>query len=159
MALNLFIKIGDILGESTDKNHKDEISVLSWSWGVAQEGLAFVGGSGAGKPTFSNLTFTHRVDRASPNLFKACATGKHLKDAKLTVRKAGTAPQEFLIISMSEVVVTQVTPASTTADASLIESVSLQFGKVDMEYKPQRADGTLDPGVHFTYDIQANQVI
>jgi type VI secretion system secreted protein Hcp len=159
MAFNLFIKIDGIMGESMDDRHKDEIDVLAWAWGVSMVGsMNMGGGAGAGKPNFADLTFTHNVDKASPNLFKACATGKHLKEAKLTARKAGKTLQEFLIITMSEVVVTHVTPTGNVADAGMIESVSLQFGKVDMEYKPQKADGSLDAGVHFIYDIRANQV-
>ena len=114
---------------------------------------------GAGKPNFTDLTFTHNVDKATPNLFKTCATGKHVKEAKLAARKAGEKQQEFLLITMSEVLITHVAPAGSVADGSMIESVSLQFARVDMEYKPQLPDGSLDAGVHFTYDLRSNKPV
>ncbi len=176
MSFELFIKIGDILGESVDSRHKDEIDVLAWAWGVSLAGSLSSGGGGAGvgKAAFSDLSFTHHIDKASPNLFRLCATGRHTKEAKLTVRKAITlrppspltnpidapaAAEDFLIISMSEVIVTQVSPAGNTASGSMLESVSLQFGRVDMEYKPQLRGGVLDAGVHFSYDIKTNQIV
>ena len=110
MASDIFAKIGDIKGESPDDKHKDEIEVLSFSWGVANP--ANVGGSGggggAGKATFHDLSFTHNIDKASPRLLQACATGSHLKEATITHRKAGKALQEFLIIKMNDVIVTSV---------------------------------------------------
>lgn len=158
MASDLFIKIGDIKGESLDDKHKDEVDVLAWSWGVSQSGsMHGGGGGGTGKANFSDINFTHHVDKASPNLLKACATGEHLKEAKLTVRKAGKTPQEFLIVTMSDVIVTNVLPSGNGGDGGMVENVSLQFAKVDLEYKPQKADGSLDAGIHFKWDIKANK--
>jgi type VI secretion system secreted protein Hcp len=79
MASDIFAKIGDIKGESQDSKHKDEIEVLSYSWGVTNS--AKIDSGGAGKATFSDLSFLHSIDKASPNLLKACATGTHLKEA------------------------------------------------------------------------------
>jgi type VI secretion system secreted protein Hcp len=143
VAANIFAKIGDIKGESLDDKHKDEVEVLSWSWGVSQSGsISTGGGGGEGKATFTDFNFTHHVDKASPLLLQACATGEHIKDGTITVRKAGKGQQEFLIIKMSEIIV---------------ESVALQFAKVDLEYKPQKSDGSLDAGIHFKYDIKGNK--
>ena len=150
MASDIFAKIGDIKGESPDDKHKDEIEVLSFSWGVSNP--ANVGGGGA---TFHDLSFTHNIDKASPRLLQACATGLHLKDATITHRKAGKALQEFLIIKMNDVVVTSVSLSDSGVGSS--ENVSLAFAKVDLEYKPQKADGSLDAGVHFKFDIKANK--
>ena len=109
MASGIFAKIGDIKGESLDSKHKDEVEVLSWSWGVAQSGtMAHGGGGGEGKATFHDFNFTHHVDKASPVLMKACATGEHIKEATITVRKAGKGQQEFLIIKMTDVLITSV---------------------------------------------------
>ena len=157
MAVDVFLKLGDIKGESTDAKHAGEIDVLSWSWGVSQTGTAASGGgAGAGKVSFSDLNFTHNVDKASPLLMKACATGQHVKDATLVSRKAGKGQQEYLIIKMSDIVVTGVQPSS--AGEQPMESVSMQFAKIDLEYKPQKADGTLDAGIHFIYDIKTNKI-
>ena len=158
MASDIFAKIGDIKGESFDDKHKGEIEVLSWSWGVAQSGtMAHGGGGGTGKASFNDFNFTHHIDKASPVLLKACATGEHIKDATITVRKAGKGQQEFLIIKMNDVIITGVSPSGAGDGAATAEHVALQFAKVDLEYKPQKADGSLDAGVHFKYDIKGNK--
>jgi len=158
MAASIFARIGTIKGESLDARHKDEIEVLSWSWGVSQSGaLAHGGGGGAGKASFHDFNFTHHVDRASPALMRACATGEHLKDATITVRKAGKGQQEYLVIKMTDVVVTSVSLSVSAEGDATVESVALAFAKVDLEYKPQKPDGSLDAGVHFTYDLKANK--
>jgi type VI secretion system secreted protein Hcp len=157
MASGIFAKIGDIKGESLDSKHKDEVEVLSWSWGVTGGGTIRGGsGGGKGKATFHDFNFTHHIDKASPVLLKACATGQHLKEATITVRKAGKGQQEFLIIKMNDVIITSVSPSGDDAAASA-EHVALQFAKVDLEYKPQKADGSLDAGLHFKYDIKGNK--
>lgn len=155
--MSVFLKIGDIKGESKDAKHKGEIDVLSWSWGVSQTGGASAGGGGgAGKASFSDLSFTHRVDKASPVLMKACATGEHVKDAILASRKAGKGQQDYLIVKMTDILITSV-QLSATGDERPMESVALNFAKIDLEYKPQKADGSLEPGVRFAYDIKANK--
>jgi len=158
MASDIFAKIGDIKGESPDDKHKGEIEVLSWSWGVTQSGtMAFGGGGGEGKASFHDFNFTHHVDKASPVLMKACATGEHIKEATITVRKAGKGQQEFLVIKMNDIIVTSVAPGGSGDGAATMESVALQCAKVDLEYKPQKADGSLDAGLHFKYDIKGNK--
>jgi len=158
MATDTFAKIGDIKGESQDTKHKDEVDVLSWSWGVQQSGtMAHGGGGGEGKASFNDFNFTHHVDKASPVLLKACATGEHIKDATFTVRKAGKGQQEFLIIKMTDIIITSVNPSGSGDSAITAESVALQCAKVDLEYKPQKADGSLDAGIHFKYDIKGNK--
>ena len=83
MAMSIFARIGTIKGESHDARHRDEIDVLSWSWGVSQSGTTghAGGGAGAGKASFHDFNFTHHVDKASPLLMRACATGQHVSDA------------------------------------------------------------------------------
>jgi type VI secretion system secreted protein Hcp len=158
MASDIFAKIGDIKGESLDSKHKDEVEILSWSWGVQQSGsMAHGGGGGEGKASFNDFNFTHHVDKASPVLLKACATGEHIKEATITVRKAGKGQQEFLIIKMNDIIITSVNPSGSGDGASTAEMVALQCAKVDLEYKPQKADGSLDAGLHFKYDIKGNK--
>jgi len=158
MASDIFAKLGDIKGESLDSKHKDEIEVLSFSWGVTNASAAGPGGgAGAGKATFQDLSIVHNIDRATPLLMKACATGTHLKEATITHRKAGTSQQEFFIVKMTDVIITGVTHAVADGQPGS-ESVTLTFGKVDLDYKPQKPDGTLDAGVHFKYDLKNNKV-
>ena len=158
MATDIFAKFGDIKGESTDAKHKDEIEVLSFSWGVANSGgLEFGSGGSEGKATFQGLTIVHNIDKATPKLLEACATGTHFKDATITHRKAGKGQQEFLIVKMNDVIITAVAHGGTTAQPAS-ETVTLAFAKVDFEYKPQKPDGSLDAGIHFKYDLKANKV-
>lgn len=158
MASDIFAKLGDIKGESLDAKHKDEIEVLSFSWGLTNGGtISSGGGGGAGKATFQDLAIVHKIDKASPRLMETCATGTHLKDATITHRKAGKGQQEFLIIKMNDVIVTAVTHGGTTEQPGS-ESVSLAFAKVDLEYRAQKPDGSLEPGIHFKYDLKANKI-
>jgi len=158
MAMSIFARIGTIKGESQDAKHKDEIDVLSWSWGVSQSGNAgHGGGGGAGKASFHDFNFTHHVDKASPLVMKACATGQHISDATITVRKAGKGQQEYLIIKMTDILVTSVSTSVSAEGGTTIESVVLAFAKVDLEYKPQKPDGSLDVGLHFKYDLKAQK--
>src|SRR3954451_22739104 len=154
MASDIFAKLGDIKGESIDDKHKGEIELLSWSWGVSNAGEMRGGmGGGAGKANFHDLSFTHKIDKASPVLLQACATGVHLKEATITHRKAGKGQQEFLVIKMNDVIVTAVMDAESR-DGDSAETVGLAFAKIDVEYKPQKADGSLDAGIHFKYDLK-----
>jgi type VI secretion system secreted protein Hcp len=158
MATDIFAKIGDIKGDSTDNKHQDEVEVLSYSWGVTNTGnVGTGGGGGAGRATFQDLSIVHKIDRASPQLLQACATGQHLKEATITFRKAGKGQQDFLIIKMNDVIITGVVQSAPSSEAGS-ETVSLEFAKVDWEFKPQKADGSLDAGIHFKFDIKANKV-
>jgi type VI secretion system secreted protein Hcp len=157
MAADIFAKLGDIKGESIDDKHKDEIEVLSFSWGVTKaEDTATTGGVG-GKATFHDLSIVHKIDKASPRLLEACATGRHLKEATITHRKAGKGQPEYLIVKLTDVNVTGVVHGGQSGEPGS-QTISLVFAKVDFEYKPQRADGSLDAGIHFKFDIKANKV-
>jgi type VI secretion system secreted protein Hcp len=157
MAVDIFAKLGDIKGESTDDKHKDEVEVLSYSWGVTNPAhIGTGGGGGAGRATFQDLSIVHKIDKASPNLLKACATSEHLKEATITFRKAGKGQQDFLIIKMNDVIITGVAQSAAGGEVGS-ENVSLEFAKVDWEFKPQKPNGTLDPGIHFVFDIKANK--
>lgn len=157
MAVDIFAKIGDIKGESLDAKHKHEIEVLSFSWGVtSNNSIGPSGGAAAGKATFHDLAFVHRVDKSSPMLMRACATGTHIKEATLVQRKAGKTQHEYLIVKMNDVIITGVTHGGATGEPPS-ENVTLAFAKVDLEYKPQKPNGSLDAGIHFKYDIKRNK--
>jgi type VI secretion system secreted protein Hcp len=158
IPVSIFASIGTIKGESQDAKHEDEIEVLSWSWGVSQPGtVAHGGGGGVGKASFHDFNFTHHVDKASPVLMQACATGEHIKEATITVRKAGKGQRDYLVIKMTDVLVTSVSTSVSAEGDTTIEGVALALAKVDLEYKPQKSDGSLDVGVHFKYDLKANK--
>ena len=158
MALDMFIKLDDIKGESADDKHKGEIDVLSWSWGAAQSGGAHAGGgAGAGKVQVSDLSFTKPVDRSSPVLFSMCAAGTHIKQGLLTVRKAGGKPLEYLKITMQDIIVTSFTDGGDAGGDRLSETITLNFSKVTYEYTPQKQDGSGDASVKQGFDVSANK--
>jgi len=158
MAQDIFLKLDGIEGESPDATHKSEIEVLSWSWGVTQESNMHAGsGGGAGKATVHDLVFEHFVDRASPNLIKYCLIGKPIDEAKLTVRKAGGNPLEYLIITMTDVIVSRVNPAGDSAEERIREKVGLSFSKVKHEYVVQNAQGGSAGVITATFDIKGNK--
>ena len=158
MSSKIFLKIGDIKGESTDSKHKDEIEVFSWSWGVTNAATVGPGGGGgAGRASFSDLNFTHRYDRAAPLLWRACAVGQHFTEATLVGTKQGKAALDYLIVKMSDVMVTSASASDSSGGGEAMEAVGVKFAKVDVEYKPQKADGSFDASVRFKYDIRANK--
>lgn len=157
MAMDIFIKIGDLKGESIDDKHKDEIQVLAWSWGMSQSGTTHMGpGGGSGKVAVQDLSFTHFLDKASPNLMLACANGKHFSEALLTVRKAGEKPLEYLKVTMTDLIVTSCTTGGSGGEDRITENVSLNFAKFKVEYTPQKKDGSGDAPVTIGWDIAGN---
>jgi len=162
MASDIFAKIGDIKGESQDDKHKDEIDVMSYSWGVSQAGtLAHGGGGGEGKAQFNDFNFTTNVSKASPALFLACASGTHIKEATITVRTAGEnkAQGDYLILKMTDVLVSSYNAAGSSQGDRPTESISMAYAKVEFTYKPQNADGSLGAGITTGWDLKANKKV
>ena len=156
MATDIFAKIGDIKGESSRRQAQGRSRSALVVLGRVPVGIGDGPGGGAGKASFADFSFMHRIDTASPLLMKACATGEHIKEATVTHRKAGKGQQEFLIIKMNDILITSVQPTAGSADGPM-EAVSLQMAKVNLEYKPQKPDGSLDAGVFFKYNIKGNK--
>ncbi|WP_374088116.1 Hcp family type VI secretion system effector [Methylomicrobium lacus] len=157
MAVDMFLKIETIEGESRDKTHGKEIDVLAWSWGASNSGTAHLGGgAGAGKVNIQDLSVTKYVDKASTELFAACCAGKHFTKATLTVRKAGTTPLEYIIIEMEEVLINSLSTGGSGGEDRLTENISLNFAKVTFKYTPQKADGSADKTLTQVWDIAAN---
>lgn len=160
-AVDYFLKIDGIQGESQDAKHKDEIQLESWSFGETQGGtMAFGGGGGAGKVKMQDFNFIMKHNKASPKLFLACASGEHIKSALLTCRKAGKEQQEFMKVTMTDVLVSSYqTGGSGSGDVLPMDQISLNFAKIEIEYKPQKPDGTLDAPVKAGYDLKANKTV
>jgi type VI secretion system secreted protein Hcp len=158
MALDMFLKIDSIKGESGDDKHKDEIDVLSWNWGMAQAGTPQPApGGGAGKATFKDLTIIKRTDRATPVLMLACSSGKHLKQAILTVRKPGEKPLESARITLSDIVVSSFDAATCGEEPVMTEQLTLTFAKVEFAYFLQKPDGTSEAIPPFRWDVKLNK--
>jgi type VI secretion system secreted protein Hcp len=162
MALfDAFLKITGIEGESADAKHKGEIQLESFSWGAQQTGTAaHGGGAGAGKVAMQDFHITKQVDKASPKLMLACADGEHLKQAVITCRKAGKDQQEFLKITLTDVLVSSYQMGGTPAGSTIpMEQVSLNYSKIEKEYKEQKSDGTLGGTVKAGWDVKANKKV
>ncbi len=157
MAVDMFAKFDGIESESVDNSHKGEIDVLSWSWGVSQSGTAHLGGgAGAGKASVQDLSMTKYVCKASPELIKRTCNGKHIPTVVLTVRKAGEKPLEYLVITLTDVLITSVSTGGSGGEDRLVENVTLNFAKVKVEYTEQAKDGSKGKTVSSEYNIAEN---
>jgi type VI secretion system secreted protein Hcp len=157
MAFDMFLKLDTIPGESADSKHTNEIDVISFSWGMTQSGNTHVSsGSGSGKVDVKDLTITKYVDAASPALVKSCCNGAALKNAILTVRKAGGTPVEYYVVTLTNVIVSAVTPGGASGQDRLTESVTLNFGQFSVQYTPQKADGSPGPAKTIAWNIASN---
>lgn len=157
MAVDYFLKIDGIPGESQDKGHPNEIHLESWSWGESQGGSSSQDlGLGAGKVNMQDFHFTMKVNKASPILFINCANGKHIPKAVLTCRKAGTTQQEFLQYTFTDLLISSYQTGGNANDVIPTEQISFNFTKVVMEYKPQKQDGSLDAGIKKGWTLKGN---
>lgn len=157
MAVDYFLKIDGVDGESTDKAHKGEIDVMSWSWGESNSGSSAAGGGGgAGKVSMQDFHFVMQFNKASPKLILACATGEHVKEATLVCRKAGGDQQEYMKIKMSDLIISSYQTGGSAGDVIPVDQIALNFSKIEVEYKPQKADGSLDSPVKTGYDLKKN---
>lgn len=126
--VDYFLKLSGIEGESHDSKHKDEIEVLSFSWGVTQTGAhAHGGGGGSGKASFNDFAITKFVDKASPQLMLACCSGKHIPEASFTGRKAGEEPLEYMKIKLTDILISSVQLGGSASDQPGVEQVSFSF--------------------------------
>jgi len=159
MAIDAFFKIDDLKGDSVDDKHKDEIEVLSWSWGMSQLGSTHSAqGGGSGKVSVQDLSFVKRIDASSPNLIQFCCLGSHMKTALLTVRKAGTkGPVEYLKIKLEELIVSNYSTGGSGEGGEIIhENVTLNFAKFEVTYTPQDTGGLGGGAVKATWNIAKN---
>lgn len=157
MAVDIFLKIDDVKGESVDSTHKDEIDVLAWSWGASQSGTTHVGGGGgSGKVSVNDLSVTKWIDKSSPTLLLSCCSGKHYKQGLLTVRKAGEKPLEYLKLTMKELIISSITSGGSGGEDRLTENLTLNFAEFKIEYTPQKPDGSGDAAVEAAWNIAEN---
>jgi len=157
MAVDMFLKLDGVKGESKDHKHEGEIHIESFSWGMNQTGAHGAGGGGgAGKVSVHDISVTKFVDKSSPTLMLFCANGKHIASGLITVRKAGEKPLEYMKIKLEDILVSSVQHAGHGSDL-LTENVTLNFSKFQFEYQEQKADGSGQPGGAMGWDVKANQ--
>lgn len=158
MAADFLLEIDGIKGESQDGKHKDTIEVDSFSWGVNNAGShASNAGGGAGKASFQDIHFTASVGKASTNLALSCASGKHIKKAVLFVRKQGETQQDYYTLTLEDLLVSSYQSGDHAGGSSIpTDQFSLNYAKIKFEYKPQKADGSLDAPSTMTWDIKTH---
>ena len=159
--VDYFLKIDGIDGESADDKHKGEIEIESWNWGASQTGSHSAGGGGgAGKVHMQDFHFVMKMNKASPKLLKACATGEHIPGAVFVMRKAGKTQQEYAKFTLTDLLVASYqTGGSAKGDVVPLEQISLNYAKIEMEYKEQKADGSLGAATKAGWDVKANKTV
>jgi len=158
MAVDMFLKLDGIKGESKDAQHKGDIDVLAWSWGGTQSANWHLGGGGgAGKVTVQTLSFTKYTDLASADLFLCLCNGKHISKGTLVVRKAGRLqPLEYFKITMEDLIVTSVSVGESGGNDLLTENVGLSFARFRYRYTEQTSAGGAGAQPEMGWDIVRN---
>jgi len=155
-AVDYFLKIDGIQGESTAEGHANEIELESWSWGETNTGTSgrTGPGSGAGKVSMQDFHFVMKLNKASPKLMLACATGQHIKEATLACRKAGGKQEEYLKVKFSDLLISSYqTGGSAHGDIVPTDQISFNYSKIEFEYKPQKKDGSMDSPINAGWDL------
>jgi type VI secretion system secreted protein Hcp len=156
MAVDYFLEVDGIVGESADAKHKGEIDVLGFSFGVSGETTSPGGGGGAGKAVFDDLVVLAPTSKASPLLWLACASGQHVKTAVLTCRRTAVKTQvEFLKITLDDVTITSY-EADGADEERPLDQVALTYGKIELAYTPVDATGKPQPVVKAGWDVVKN---
>ena len=110
--------------------------------------------------SMQDFHFVMGVNKSSPKLMLACATGEHIKKAVLTCRKAGKEQQEFLIITFSDLLVSSFQTGGASGAGDLpTDQISLNYAKIEFEYKEQKADGTMGGAIKAGYDLKQNKKV
>jgi len=157
MAIDTHIKFDGIDGESMHKDHKGEVAVLSWSWGLTSAAGASTGAATSKRKAVpQEMRIVHRYDKASPMLAKQAVLGRHVPSAVLTARKAGEGQKDFLKVTMKEVFITSV--QASEGGEGPTEEVAMSYGTIDFEYRPQNDKGSLGSPVQFGWNIKSGKV-
>jgi type VI secretion system secreted protein Hcp len=149
----MFLKVQGVTGEANDADHKGEIDVVSWSWGMESSAQTMTG-SAKGRVVISELHIVKRVDQSSPTLMSYLRTNKVVPQASLSVRKAGDTPLEYFKIELQNAKITSLRTESEGDE--LVERLNLGFSKMKVIYTPQGKTGVTGGGkVEFETDAHA----
>ena len=152
MAFDIFLKLDEIKGESSDQKHPGEMEVLSWSWEMGQQSPPPTGG-GTGKVSIQGISITKPLDAATPAIMMSCIQGRHIKSANLTMRRRSDRPSDAVRIRLEDVLVASVAETAPAGEARATEALSLSFRRVEFEYTPQKPDGSPGGSVSFKWDL------
>lgn len=162
MAIEIFLKLDKIDGESTKQGAEKQIEIFSFSNGASNpSSVAFGTGSGAGKVDLSSLSLQKQLDKASPLLFQACCQGTHIATGTMIVREStgDKTTQIYYQYDMTEVFVDSISWGGAAGGGKPSESVSLSAKSLKVTYWPQKTDGSLDSPIPFGWDVSKNTVL
>lgn len=149
----VFMKFDGVDGEVRDEVHPDSIQIESFSWGMSNPATTTGGGAGAGKVIMQDFHFVKLTDKSSPQLMTHCATGRHIPKVELFLRKSGgDKPVEYIKVTLEDVLISSYSASGAGTGDRPTESLSLNFTKITFSYQAQKADGSLDTPVLFTYN-------
>ena len=148
-AVDMFLKLDQVSGDSADAKHAKEIDVLAWSWGANGE---LHGAQRTASRSFcpQQFSLTKFVDRATPVLLTKAAVGESIANGKLTVRKAGGEAIEYLVITFTDIRITSFSTGGSGGEDRLTENVTFNFGSATVTYTPQKPDGSPDSAISST---------
>jgi type VI secretion system secreted protein Hcp len=159
-ASDYFLVLDGIPGESNDRAHPAAIEIVSFSFGAANSGRVGAPGTGAGKVSFSDISFSKVIDKASPLLYLRTANGARIPKATLFLRKlSSNKVLEYYTVTLSDVLVTGMATSGNSGGGVPSESFSLSFGKIEFSYRPQKADGSLDAPIKSGWDVVSNRAL
>jgi type VI secretion system secreted protein Hcp len=147
-------RAGKVKGEAVAPGHQDDIVVTGWNWGLSA-GAALVDTRATARRSYSALTVHKGVDSASTALMSALATNDEVKEAKLSLRRAGGEQDDFFTITLKGARVTSL-QHSGDDDGSTRETVTIAFTEVEVEYRPQKATGIRGGAFIFTDSLPSS---
>lgn len=165
MAFDAFLKIEGIPGESNDDKHKGWIEILSYNFSVTQRpsgSASTAGGASAERASFSDFSIVKALDKASPKLFEACATGRHIPTVVLELCRAGGDKLKYMEYKLSNVIISLNRPggASHSGETLPVEEIAFNYGKIELAYTQQnRGDGSGGGQIAAGWDLQTNKKV
>jgi type VI secretion system secreted protein Hcp len=162
MAIDVYLQIDGIKGESTDDKHKDWIECTSVNWGVSQPRSATAstgGGHTAERCEHKEVVFTKLADLSSPILLQTCSAGKTIPKAKLEFMRAdGQGDRiKYFEIELENVLIGAIRPE--VDEGSIIqETVGLKFSKIKWKYTQQKVTGGAGGNTSGGWDLATNKI-
>src|ERR1039457_5526578 len=157
MAVDYYLKLEGIEGESQDSSHKNEIQLLSWSWGASNvSSVAGTGGSGAGKVDLSDFSVMTNFDKSTPKFFKSITKGTHITSGSLAAIKAGADGKPYLKVDFKELFVSSLQLSASSEIPTV--SVSFSYNEIKVDYSMQNEQGNMVSTGPVTYNLKENKL-
>lgn len=157
MAVDYFLELEGIQGESQDEKFKNQIQILSWSWGASNmSSVAGTGGSGAGKVDLSDFSCMTNFDKATPKFFKSITKGTHVTKGVLAAVKSGANGKPYLKLDFQEIFITSLQMSASSEVPTV--SLSFTYNEVKLDYSVQDEKGNLTSTGPITFNVKQNKV-